>query len=207
MGGLAVLVLLGLYVWGAYKLVRMARPAWARVLVTLAVVLVPTADAVYGRIKLRQMCAAEGGLKIYKTVEGVEGLYVDEFHPGPTWISMYGYRFVEGKDYDGKHMRLSLGSDGKIVEERYVTLRSRYGYEYSGGDFGTGYAYGEKRIRDLKTGEILARARNLSYEGGWAERTIAAFSDARSGFVGACQEGANTISPRKITNETLKPIK
>jgi len=62
MGGLAVLLLLGFYLWGAYKIVRLAKPRWAKALVILVVILIPTADAVYGRIKLRQMCEAEGGL-------------------------------------------------------------------------------------------------------------------------------------------------
>lgn len=205
MGGLAVLVLIGAYFWIAHKTVRAIPSKWGKALAIVVFVLVPTTDAVYGRIKLRQMCEAEGGLKIYKTVEGVEGLYVDEFRPDSTWIGMYGYRFVEGKDYDGKYMRLSRGSDGKIVEEKNVALKSQYRYEYSGGDFGIGYALEEKRILDLQTNEILARARNISYEGGWAERFIARFSGSRSGFAGACLEGAETISLYKFVTETLKP--
>ena len=205
MGALLILWIAAIYlllaVWITYKV----RPWWVKSVVAIALLLIPTADAVYGRVRLRQMCEAEGGLKIYKTVEGVEGLYVDEFRPDPTWIGMYGYRFIEGKDYDGKYMRLSRGSDGKTVEEKNVVLRSQYRYEYSGGDFGIGYAQGEKRILDLQTNEILARARNISYEGGWAERFIARFSGSRSGFAGACLEGAETMSLYKFVTETLKP--
>lgn len=73
MGGLLVLVLIGLYVWGAYKIVRRTPPIWAKALVVIAAVLIPTADAVYGRYKLKQICAAEGGLRIYRVVEGVAG--------------------------------------------------------------------------------------------------------------------------------------
>lgn len=49
MGGLAVLFLLGLYfvltVWAVYEV----KPLWAKGLVLLAALLIPTADAVYGR--------------------------------------------------------------------------------------------------------------------------------------------------------------
>ena len=38
--------------------------------VALAVMLlIPTTDAIYGRYKLKQMCAAEGGLKVYRVAE------------------------------------------------------------------------------------------------------------------------------------------
>lgn len=207
MGALLILWIAAIYlllaVWITYKV----RPWWVKSVVAIALLLIPTADAVYGRIKLRQMCEAEGGLKIYKTVEGVEGLYVDRLGATPEWITKDGYRFVEGKSPGGKSMRLSRGSDGKLIEERDVALKSRYRYEYSGGDFGVGYAYGEKRIRDLQTNEILARARNISYEGGWVERLIAGLSGSRSGFAGACLEGAETISPSKIVTEALKLTK
>ena len=73
MGGLLGLLLIGLYIGGAYKIVQWIKPIWGKTLAVVVVVLIPTADAVYGRIKLKQMCEADGGLKIYRTVEGVEG--------------------------------------------------------------------------------------------------------------------------------------
>jgi len=151
------------------------------------------------------MCQAEGGLKIYKTVEGVDGFYIDRLGPTTEWITKYGYQFVEGKGLDVKYMRLSRGQSGKIIEEKNVVLKSKYRYEYSGGNFGIGYARGERRIRDLQTNEILASYINISYEGGWAERFIARFSDAGSGFAGACDEGAKRVWPDQIIQQTLKP--
>lgn len=205
MGGLFVLFLLGLYIWGAYKIVRWIRPVWGKALVVVAVLLIPTADAVYGRIKLKQMCEADGGLKVFRTAEGVEGFRVAH-RPETEWLTKYGYKFVEGQDSAGKPMRLSLGPDGKIVEERDVQLKSRYGFEYSGRDFGAGYARGESVIRDLHTREVLARNLNFSYEGGWIERFVAGIVSAKA-FSGACQSGANRIWPDQIVNQTLKPIR
>jgi hypothetical protein len=204
MGALLILWIAAIYLLLAAWITYKVRSWWVKSVVAIALLLIPTADAVYGRIKLKQMCEAEGGLKIYKTVEGVEGLYVDRLGATPEWVTKYGYRFVEGEDVSGKPVRLSGGPAGKIVEEKNVALKSQYRYEYSGGDFGIGYAYDEQRVRDLQTNEILARARNISYEGGWVERFVASLYAAK-GYAGACQEGRDTISLYKIVNETLKP--
>lgn len=204
MGGLLVLLLAGLYLWIAYVTIRKVPKAWGKVLALVVAVLIPTADAVYGRIKLRQMCEAEGGLKIYRKVDGVEGLHMGKLSPTPEWITKYGFRFVEGESHGSKPMRLGRGTDGNLVEERNVVLRSRYRYEDSGGNIGNGYSYDEQRIRDLQTNEILARARNIGYEGGWVERQVAGLYAAK-GFAGACMEGAEIVLPSRIVTETLKP--
>jgi len=170
----------------------------------LIFILIPTVDAIYGRIKLKQMCAAEGGLKIYRVVEGVEGFEYGNSRPSDSWITEYGYKFVEGKGLEGKPMRLRLKSDGKISEEPDAVMQSRYRYEYFGSDFGVGYTQVEQQIKDLKTNEVLARTRNISYEGGWAERLIAGIY-ASKGYAGACQEGADRIWPDQIVRLTLIP--
>ena len=71
MGGLLFFFLIGLYIWVASKFVRRARPWWGKVVLVLVFILIPTADAFYGRIRLKQMCEAEGGLKINRVVKGV----------------------------------------------------------------------------------------------------------------------------------------
>lgn len=206
MGGLFILFLLGLYIWGAYKIVRWIRPVWGKAFVVVAVLLIPTADAVYGRIRLKHMCEAEGGLKIYKTVEGVEGFRDGRSRPEEEWITKYGYRFVEGEGANGTPARVSRQANGTIIMENNVTPISKFAFEHSGGDFARGYAQDEIRVRDLATNEILARNLNISYQGGWVERFVASVYAAR-GFAGACQEGGAWISPTKIVSETLKPSK
>jgi hypothetical protein len=121
MGGLLVLALIAGYIWGAAKLFKHVGPYWAKALVVVAAILIPTADAVYGRIKLKQMCEAEGGLHIYRVVEGAEGFDALSLGPDDEWILKYGYRFVEGDEINGKKSRLSLQPDGKVVREVGVT--------------------------------------------------------------------------------------
>lgn len=204
MGGLLILFLGALYVWGAFKVVSLVKLSWAKVLLVLLFILIPTADAIYGRIKLRQMCAKEGDLKIYRIVEGVDGFYEGDSRPSGSWIKEHGYRFVEGKGLDGRIMRLSLKPDGQISEETDSVMRSRYRYEYFGSDFGDGYTRVEQQIKDLITGEVLANAPNISYEGGWVEQLIAGIY-ASKGFAGACKEGVDRIWPDQIISRTLKP--
>jgi hypothetical protein len=205
MGGLGVMILVGLYIWAAYVLVRRSKPRWGKALVAAIFLLVPTADAVYGRIRLKQMCA-ESGLKIYKTVEGVDG-FLDHMRPLEDVLTRYGFEFVEGRDLSGRIARISRSQDGKVLVEKDVTPKSSYRYEVSSAELGRGYVAGEHRIRDLRTNEVLARALNYSYEGGWAERFLARFTGSGSAYAGSCHEGAAGSWRGQIIRETLKPPK
>jgi hypothetical protein len=211
MGGLAVLVICAAYVGVALWLsLKMIKPRWGKVIALIVFVLLPTADGYYGRIKLKQMCAEEGGLKRYKTVEGVESFYGRDLPPSAQWLAKDGYKFVEGRGLGGKPMRLSLRPDGKLLEETNLDpteLKSRYRYEHSGGDFGAGFARDDYLIRDVQTNEVLASHVNISYAGGWAERFLAQFSDAGRGFVGACQLGSDQFDIVKFITGTLKSTK
>lgn len=211
MGGLAVLVICATYVGGALWLsLKLIKPRWGKVIALIVFALIPTVDGYYGRIKLKQMCAEEGGLKIYKVVEAVDGFYIRDQSPGEQWLTKDGYKFVEGRGLGDKPLRLSLRPDGKVLEERDLKpeeLRSRYRYEHSGGDFGIGYARDEYLIRDLQTNEVLVRHVNIGYAGGWAERLLAGFSDAGRGLAGACQEGSDQFDIVKFITGTLKAVK
>lgn len=52
MGGLGVLFVIGLYIALTIVAIVKVKPVWVKGLVLLAALLIPTADAVYGRIKL-----------------------------------------------------------------------------------------------------------------------------------------------------------
>lgn len=207
MAGLLVVALTVAYLCIAYRVMRLIPSTRGRALALLVTALIPTADAIYGRIELRQMCEAEGGLKIYKTVEGVEGLYIDHLGATPEWITKHGYQFVEGMGLDRKSMRLSRGPGGKVVEEQGIVPKSLYRYEYSGGEFGIGFTREEQRVISLPRGEVLARSISIGYQGGWAERLIGKISDAGSGYAKSCQEGKGRTWPHHIVRGTLIPSK
>jgi hypothetical protein len=212
MAGLFLLALMSGYVWAIVMLCKRARPYWAKALIVVIAVLIPTADAVYGRIKLRQMCKIEGGLHIYREVENVEGLYF----PSPIkqkgkslWLEQGdrgGYQYIEGQDMNGKYARLSLLPNGEQRYEDGIILISKYAYS---NDFNKVYKNDtffriNQFIQTRDTGEILSRFTNIRYAGGWFERFIGAFSDA--GVGGAGENCGPSINLRKFVTKTLHPI-
>jgi len=203
MGGLLILVLIGLYIWATKKAIYRVQPAWGKALVVLTAVLLPTTDAVYGRFKLRQMCEAEGGLRIFRVVEGVAGFENPKGSPLEQWIRNGGFRFIEGTDPSGKPSRMSLQVDGTVALEVGVAPISEYVYGDTHGNSDDIYYRIEKAIRVRKTGEVLSRTVNFSYAGGWAERLIAGVYASR-GQAGTCGQD---ISITELVTKTLKPIK
>lgn len=203
MGGLLVLALIAGYIWCAAKLFRRVSPYWAKALVVVAVILIPTADAVYGRIKLRQMCEAEGGLRIYRVIEGAEGFDDPTTPPFDEWISKYGYRIVEGNEINGKESRLSLLPDDNILRENDIFPSSKYIYELDKGDYRDTYHRIESRVRVRDSGEVLSRAINIRYAGGWFERFVGGLY-ASTGNAGNC---GPIIYPVELITKTLRPIK
>lgn len=203
MGGLLVLFLIGLYAWGAYKVVSRARPIWGKALIVVVAILIPTADAVYGRYKLREMCATEGGLRIYRVVEGVAGFDNPKSRPDEGWLTQNGYKFVEGEELSGKRSRLSLRPNGTFLREEGIAPISEYVYEYELGDAKDIFYRIEKRIRARATGEILSRSVNFSYAGGWFERFVNGLYAAR-GTAGTC---GPDVDITRFVAQTLKPIK
>lgn len=203
MGALLILFVAGLYLWLVIAITRRVKPGWGKLIVLVIAVLIPTADAIVGRIYLKHLCTTEGGLKIYRTVEGVEGFYEPTSSPEEEWIRKYGYKFVEGEDLSGKPARMSLQPDGTIVFEKNVVLQSKYAFEPKIGNPKDLYYRGEENIRVMATNEILSRYVNFSYAGGWVERAIAGLYAAR-GKGGTCE----TENPLyELVTKTLKPIK
>jgi hypothetical protein len=203
MGGLLILFLVGLYIWAGYKLVRRTQPIWGKTLIVIAAILIPTADAVYGRYKLKEMCAAEGGLRINRVVEGVAGFDYPASRPTESWLTRNGYKFVEGKELSGERYRLSLRPDGSLLREVGITPISEYVYTDEYGDSKDIYYRGEQRISARATGEVLSREVVISYAGGWVERFVAGIYAAR-GTAGTC---GPHIDITVFVTKTLKPTK
>jgi hypothetical protein len=203
MGGLLVLFLIGLYVIGGNKLVRRTRSLWGKALIVVVAILIPTADAVYGRYKLREMCAAEGGLRIYRVVEGVAGFDDPKSRPDESWLRIRKYQFVEGEELSGKRSRLSVRPDGTFLREEGITPISEYVYEDERNDRKNIYHRYEQRIRAKASGEILGRNIDFNYAGGWFERFVNGLYATR-GTAGTC---GPFISATKFVPQILKPIK
>ena len=151
MGGLAILFVVGLYLAiGLWIVVK--SPGWWRLVALLAIVLIPTADALWGRyVTLPRLCK-DAGLKVYGKASkegGLMGSSADEY-----WLTKYGFPFVEGVDGAKKVYRRSL-RDGKAVLELDVKPQAKCIVsldELHPSSKVTGAAL---RIRDATTGKAM----------------------------------------------------
>ena len=154
-----VVVYVGVAVVLAWLLARRRQTpkakAIAATLTLLVFALIPTWDILPGRLYFNHLCATEGGLKIYKTVEGVEGFYLDsadtkliehllipnsklQLFGRAQWLDGIheqdaviatpkdAYRFVE-TGREGNYYKYRLGPDRKIIKEAVSRRVSGYG--------------------------------------------------------------------------------
>jgi hypothetical protein len=202
LGGVCIVV--ALYV----SLVKI-KPWWGKIYVIAAFALIPTTYAVYGLIKFERLCKDEGGLKIYRTAQGVDGFYspfADE-----SVLTKYGFAFVESGLSPGTYVRLSRSPKGNIVEEKIESLKSRYIYRVVRYKVVRGYLRdtymkdaSQMIVRD--TNEVLGEFTNFNFAASWAERLGVSIVVGR-GNGGIC----NLESPQQIQEQligsTLKPAK
>ena len=172
MAALLIFFLAWLYYRVVRKVLKRVKPYWGKALVIVIALLIPTADAMYGRHKLKRLCAQEGGLHIYRVVEGVKGFESPSIRPDKGWLGIGKYQFMEGEDSPGKYSRLSLRPDGTYLREVDITPVSEYVYEYIPGGIKNIYSKAEQRVYVRATGEVLGRYVNIYYAGGWVERAI-----------------------------------
>lgn len=201
MGGLGFLFVVALYIFVAYKVVAAMERRWIKAVAIIVVLLIPTADAIYGRIKLRNMCEAEAGLKVFRVAEHVEG-FMDDYRE--YWIKEGKYQFAEDMPKNGKVTRYSK-QNGQIVREDNVMPRSQYRVSSTFGNTKDIYLRSQFVVETLQ-GEILATDTQIAFNGGWAERFLAKFSDAGGGAVTWC--GNTELNPlvrhEKLVTTTLK---
>lgn len=202
MGGLGFILVVALYIFIAYKVVEAAERRWLKVVMIIAALLIPTVDAIYGRIKLKRMCEAEAGLKIYRVVEHVEGFMAST--ADESWIKQYGYQFSEGERSTKKYYRIAK-QDGQIVIEENVIPKSQYKLRKHNFGEKDAFSHSQYLIEVSATGEILATDTQLTYNGGWAERFLAMFSDAGGGNVAWCSNNPYPeIRIQSLVNGALK---
>lgn len=202
MGGLAVLFLLGLYFVLAVVAIIKVKPVWAKGLALLAALLIPTADAVYGRIKLQQMCKAEGGLKVYRVAQGVEGFMASTADADS--LNKYGYQFMEGAN--PPHYYRFSKQNGQIAIEENVTPKSQYRLSLNFiGDMKDRYIKNQYVMDSMIKDEVLATDTQIAFNGGWAERFLAQFSDSGGGTVAWCTNTELDVLKRidRIITSTL----
>ncbi|MDZ7651120.1 MAG: hypothetical protein U5L03_00360 [Burkholderiaceae bacterium] len=177
MGGLGILFVLGLYgLVALYALVK--TPGWWRLATLAAVLLIPSADSLWAHYVTMPRVCKDAGLKIYKKADKAGGLRLST--ADEAWVTKHGFPFVEGERVPGRYYRISRQGE-QVIREEDVQPKARYLSDaktvmvtrWIGG---TMY-----RVVDLSTGDVIGRFVDFSYGGGWAERFLAAFTDAGPG--------------------------
>jgi len=170
----------------------------------LIFILIPTWDFIPGRMHFNHLCQTEAGLRIYKTVEGVEGFRVERIGGGVAAKEFLdlGYRFIEGSYFlDNKWYRYTQRPDGSIVQHPVEQPVSRYVWVAKGWQplpwNGKEYGY---VVTDLQTQERLAEFRNFHYAGNWALRVI------HQNFDTPCPGVSNPHLYKDFLLKTLKPV-
>jgi len=198
MGGLALIFFIGLYIFIARKLFKRFDGSRYKWLVIVLIVLVPTGDAVVGRLYLKKLCAEEGGLKVYRVAEHVEGFMNNDRE---YWIEEYGYQFSEDLPSNGVTTRYSK-QNGGIVREVKVSPESQYRLLLKHFDQKKTYRYSQYLIEEIASGEILATQTQIGFNGGWVDKLIAAISDG--GTSPAWCTYTEFHNPAEIVKRTLK---
>jgi hypothetical protein len=183
MGGLAILLIVVLYITLAVWLVVRAKGWWRRSVVGLIAFLLPTADGYLGRKYVEHLCAKDGGLQVYRVVKDVEGVL--GLAPDSQTLKRTGYRFIEyaGSFSDPKraYRRVGRMPDGQIVEEFDAKARARHEVVTKHDrirEVWVRYARTDDIVRDRESTEVLVRYRRYGGGAGWAERFLGQFTDA-----------------------------
>ncbi len=213
MTGLVVLGFFLTYIAIAVGVAALAKGKW-KLLVIAVFILIPTWDIIPGKIALAHYCDKEGGIKIYRSVEGVEGFVSLGGGAYEEYFKQFGYKYVEiakqvrdprnSKIVNTEYARVTLGKDGKLNEERVDRLLSRYAYKEAPrlgeGRMALGIVRNVDSILDLQTNEALATRTEIYWRGNWIQR----YASPILGSGGYCEE--DRFEYRKFYVGTLRPI-
>lgn len=186
MGGLAVVLLLVSYLAVVVWLVGKVKGTLAKVIVLVLAVLLPTVDAIVGRVYLKHLCDTEGGLRVSRPVVGSEG-FQDREGRLDYWIKERGFRFVETGPrpngmvdrFERRDHEIVLARDVSPISEYRLKLRlnARRGYSVTAD---------EHVVEAIATQEVVGRYTDFSFSGGWVEQLIGSLSDAGPDAAATC---------------------
>lgn len=213
MTGLVVLGILLVYIAVAVGAMVVAKGLW-KLLVVAVFILIPTWDIIPGKIALARYCEQEGGIKIYRSVDGVEGFLSLDGQVYEEYFTRYGYKYVEvaretrdprtGKAAGIEYARVTLREDGTLREEEIKKPKSRYGFRKAPrlgeGKIEWGIVRNIDSIVDLQTSETLATRAEIYWGGNWLQR----YASPILGFGGYCEK--DRFEYGRFYVETLKPL-
>lgn len=212
MTGLVVLGILLAYVAVAVGIMVIAKGVW-KWLVFAIFILIPTWDIIPGKIALARLCEQEGGIKIYRSVDGVEGFLSLDGKVYEEHFKRYGYKYVEvarekrdprtGESVGAEYARVTVGNDGRLKEEPIERPLSRYAYREAPrlgeGRMRFGIVRNVDSILDTRTNESLATRTEIYWRGNWLQR----YASPILGAGGYCDKDRSEYM--RFYVETLRP--
>ncbi len=160
--------------------------------------LIPTWEIIPAQRQFEHLCQTEAGVKIYKTIDNVEGLIsvFSGIGVAEDFLKNDGYQFVEGKDVSNQWVRYSLDEQGKTVKQHIDVPTARYRIDKVQSQLQ--YAVKDEIvIEDVRTKEKLATRTAFSPLGGWLAKELHWFS-------GSCR--GNDMELGELITKTLRPI-
>lgn len=165
----------------------------------IAFLVIPLGDHGIGYVYFSRLCAAEGGPKIYRTNQAVEGLWW--WAADRDTARSLGYNFVEGGANPESVTRYEL-KGGEVTEHRNVRSTSRYVFlPVRVERLAWGVVRQQEIIEDVQTKERLAALTSFQFLGGWLVRALLA---GFGGTAAMCH-----VEPRDILKfiaSVLQPI-
>lgn len=174
-------------------------------LLALVVILIPIADDLWGRYRVKRLCDKEGGVRIFKTVENVEGIQMNS--ADEVILRATKYQYVEststkaGGSYRIPPSRYSLAPSGGVIVEKNIIPKARYEYQRQEEERSGHISRYDQLIVDLQTNQILATDTYFGFRGGWASRMLLGW-----GGGGGAGCGYSHIPETQFMNSVLKPI-
>jgi hypothetical protein len=206
MGGLLIFALIGLYAWLAYVLVKRIPRSLGKTLLILAFVLIPSADAMYGRYQLKLLCEKEGGLKVYRTVENVDGVFADSL--APALVMEMNFDFSEeaiyGQIYRYRRPSGKLPMYAQPIKEKAEERKAAYTYFRNDIWLNKAFLKTTQMVKSDATSEILGTNTDFYYYGGWFEQFIGGLYGGGPTRVGHCTSDEGTTRAMKLIAAALK---
>ena len=161
-------------------------------------------DALYGEYELSRACNEDGGVTVYRKLNGVKGFYSP--YAGPIFLEKYGYSYIEAGNARAGFVRYEKTTSG-IVRETITKPQSKYIYRVVRDD--------DRRklfVRDhfqvvvAGSDELLGQVVRTRFAGGWVQRATAALwaGDANAGV---CELSNPGEIEERLISATLIPTK
>ena len=129
-------------------------------------------DHTIGLINFKWLCQEQAGIKIYQTVDGVDGFMWETGRQAQPYTT-YGYRFFEAQTHKNEIFRYVVHAKGIVEEDKVDGPKAKFLVRQEPlSTVGGHIRRSEFAIMERETGRVLASHTALHYRGGWLYRSL-----------------------------------